>query len=185
MTATERARHGGEAGFSLIEGMIAALILLFVILGVVPLVSQSMLNNLQGNDSTQQAQAAIDAAERFSSVPFNSEEYQVPAGSTSADVVDVFSLEAGTWIDKATFDLLHSHADAQYTRTLTVEYFSLENLVLDPDATELGTPLDGGIAVTNPGFFQVKRATLNIQKDRFAILGSNSGSYQVVLVNTY
>jgi type II secretory pathway pseudopilin PulG len=183
MTGTEGARHG-EAGFSLIEGMIAALILLFVILGVVPLMSQSLLNNLQGNDSTQQAQAAIDAAERFSSVPFNSEEYQVPAGSTSVDFVEVFSLESGTWMDKAAFDLLGTDT-AQYTRTVTVEYFSLEDLVLDPNATELGTPLDGGIAVTNPGFFQVKRATLNVQNDRFAILGTNSGSYQVVLVNTY
>lgn len=183
MTGTERARHG-EAGFSLIEGLIAAVILLIVILGVVPLMSQSMFNNLQGNDSTQQAQAAIDAAERFSSLPFNSEEYQVPAGSTSADFVEVFSLESGTWMDQATFDLLGTDT-AQYTRTLTVEYFSLEDLVLDPDATELGTPLDGGIAVTNPGFFQVKRATLNIQNERFALLGSNSGSFRVVLLNTY
>jgi Tfp pilus assembly protein PilV len=183
MTATERARQG-EAGFSLVEGMIAALILLFVILGVVPLMSQSMLNNLQGNDSTQQAQGAIDFVERFSQLPFNSEEYLVPAGSTSADFVEVYSLESGTWMDKTAFDLLGTET-AQYTRTMTVEYFSLEDLVLDPNATELGTPLDGGIAVSNPGYFQVKRVTVNVQNERFALLGSDSGNYQVVLVSTY
>ena len=182
MTRTERVHHGSEAGFSLVEGLIAAVILLFVILGVLPLVSQSMLNNLQGNDSTQQAQAAIDDLERFSSLPFNSEEYSVPAGSTLGSFVDVFTLESSQWIEEAAFNL--SGETAQYTRTAEVEYFGVANLLVEGEE-ELKDPLDGGIAATDPGALQFKRVRMTIQNERFSVLGTTSGSYQVVLVSTY
>ena len=36
-----------EAGFSLIEVLIASMLLLFIVIGVLPLFSRSMINNLQ------------------------------------------------------------------------------------------------------------------------------------------
>jgi len=186
MTGFERVHRDPEAGFSLVEGMIAALILLFVILGVLPLVSQSMLNNLQGNDSTQQAQAAVDGAEEFSSLPFNSQVYAVPAvaGTTSATFTDVFTLNSNRWIDKAAFDLAPDGDTAQYTRTATIEYFGATGIVNDEE-NALTTPLDGALASANPGSFHFKRMRLRIQNERFAVIGSSSGSYDVVLVQTY
>jgi Tfp pilus assembly protein PilV len=183
MTARLHARSHGEAGFSLVEGMIAALILLFVILGVLPLVSQSMMNNLQGNDSTQQAQAAIDGLERFSSLPFSAEDFSVPAGSTSAAIVDVFSLESNQWLAEA--DFLLSGETARYTRTATVQYFGIGNLLLEGE-DELEDPLDGGIAATDPGALHLKRVRVAIANERYGLdLTPTLGNYEVVLVSTY
>lgn len=183
MTRFEPARHG-EAGFSLVEGMIAALILLFVILGVLPLISQSMANNVLGNDSTMQAQAAIDGLEDFSSLPFNAEVYSVPAGSTSATFADVFTLNSNRWIDKATFDLAPGSDEAQFTRTATLEYFGASGIVND-DEDELLGALDGSVATDDPGSFHFKRLRVRIQNERFALPGTDSGAYDVVLIQTY
>ena len=61
-----RPRHS-EAGFSLIEGLIAAALLLLVLVSILPLFTQSMLNNATGNDSSYISNAAVDGFERISS----------------------------------------------------------------------------------------------------------------------
>ncbi|MCC6856373.1 MAG: hypothetical protein IT189_09980, partial [Microbacteriaceae bacterium] len=70
-----------EAGFSIIEGLIAALLLLVVTLGILPLFSRAMNNNVKGNDSTRQANGAINAFETAMALPFNSGAMTVPAGT--------------------------------------------------------------------------------------------------------
>lgn len=70
-----------EAGFSIIEGLIAALLLLVVTLGILPLFSRAMNNNVKGNDSTRQANGAINAFESAMALPFNSGAMTVPAGT--------------------------------------------------------------------------------------------------------
>jgi len=171
-------RHG-EAGFSLVEGLIAAVILLFVILGVLPLMSQSMQNNLFGNDAMMQTNASVDGSERLLSVPFNSEPMTVPSGSTSLVSEDVFTFDSNRWIDLATFTADSGGDRAQFSRTSTVEQFSATDL--DADDT-LDTPLDGD---TDLGFIHMKRITMTIQNERLSVLGTSSGSYQIVAVQTY
>ena len=70
--AAPAAPLASEAGFSVIEGLIAALLLLIVTLGILPLFSRAMNNNVKGNDSTRQSNAAIDAFESAVALPFNS-----------------------------------------------------------------------------------------------------------------
>lgn len=83
----------GEAGFSIIEGLIAALLLLIVTLGILPLFSRSMNNNVKGNDSTRQASGATDAFETSIGLPFNSGAMTVPGGSTSVVVTETIALK--------------------------------------------------------------------------------------------
>jgi len=52
--------RASEAGFSVVEGLIAAALLVFILIGVLPLFERSRLNLMQGNDSTQVANAVID-----------------------------------------------------------------------------------------------------------------------------
>jgi Tfp pilus assembly protein PilV len=180
MTRIERTRPGGEAGFSLVEGMIAALILLFVILGVLPLVSQSMLNNLQGNDASAQTSASADGTERMLSVPFNAPELTVAAGSTSLVNEEVYALDANVWAPAATFATDFPGDVAQFTRRATIEQFNA--LEFDDDDTTLDTPLDGS---TDPGFVHIKRITMEIQNERMFVFGGSSGSYRIVTLHTY
>jgi len=82
-----------EAGFSIIEGLIAALLLLIVTLGILPLFSRAMNNNVKGNDSTRQSNGAIEALETSVGLPFNSGDMNIPIGSTSVVVDDTLALK--------------------------------------------------------------------------------------------
>lgn len=190
MTARVRARSHGEAGFSLVEGLIAALILLFVILGVLPLVSQSMMNNLQGNTASIQTSASVDSNERLLSLPFNSSDLAIAVGSTSSVLQDILALEdvlpsvhleakPKRWLAAADFD--PSVDVALYTRTATLEQFSAGDLDTDD---QLDTPLDGG---TDPGSVHIKRIRMQIRDERsfFDLPGARTGSYEIIAVTTY
>jgi len=180
MIPAEPQNRSGEAGFSLVEGLIAAVILLFVILGVLPLMSQSMKNNLLGNDASNQTNASVDGLERRLSVPFNSADMVVPPGSTSLVAQDVFTLDSNRWIDKATFDLAPAGDTAQYTRTAVVEQFGA--IDFDDGNKTFVTALDGD-ALT--GAVHFKRVTMTIQNERLFVFGTASGAYEVVTVQTY
>mgnify|MGYP001565830625 CR=1 FL=1 len=93
MQKLENARRC-EAGFSLIEGLIAAALLLIVTVGVLPLFSRAMLNNVKGNDSTRQANGATDEFERSLALPFNSGAMEVPGGSTQVVETRAIALKA-------------------------------------------------------------------------------------------
>ncbi|MEO8275937.1 MAG: hypothetical protein ABI639_06925 [Thermoanaerobaculia bacterium] len=86
--------NSGEAGFSIIEGLIAALLLLVVTLGILPLFSRSMNNNVKGNDSTRQANGASDAFETSLALPFNAGDMSLPNdASTSLVTTDTIALK--------------------------------------------------------------------------------------------
>lgn len=79
--APEAGAPGSEAGFSVIEGLIAALLLLVITLGILPLFSRAMNNNVKGNDSTRRANGVTDAFETAVALPFNSGAMSLTAGN--------------------------------------------------------------------------------------------------------
>ena len=85
--------HSSEAGFSIIEGLIAALLLLVVTLGILPLFSRAMNNNLKGNDSTRQSNGAVDAFESAAALQFNDGAMTIPPGQTSLVVTETLALK--------------------------------------------------------------------------------------------
>lgn len=162
-----------EAGFSVVEGLIAALILLVVVLGVLPLISQSMVNNAQGNSSSQEVNASVDALEEMLSLPFNAPELTVPVGQTSMVGTSYKLLDSNTWVDGA----YGGTGTPQYQRTSTVEYFSVTDLDDETDFT-LDAPLDGG---TLPGNIAFKRITMQVASQRVF----NASAYRVVTVQGF
>ena len=84
--------HSSEAGFSIIEGLIAALLLLVVTLGILPLFSRAMNNNLKGNDSTRRSNAAIDSFEAQQGLLFNSGAMTVQPATTATVVLETLAL---------------------------------------------------------------------------------------------
>lgn len=63
-----------EAGFSLLEVLIAAALLGLIAVGVLPLFTQSMANNRAGSDATRVSTFAIDRTEDLAQVRFNAPE---------------------------------------------------------------------------------------------------------------
>ncbi len=73
-------RHGA-AGFSIIEALIASAILLIIALGLLPLFSRSISDNVSGNDATQATNGSRTQIEEMLLVPFSNDRMTIPAGA--------------------------------------------------------------------------------------------------------
>jgi competence protein ComGC len=169
MSSNSPDRRASEAGFTVIEGLVAALILAVILIGILPMVTRSMQNNIQGNDATYESNAVTDELDTLYSLPFNAPKLTITT-STSLVATDYFLLNDNLWSTT-----IPSYDQARYTRTSTVEYFQLSDL--REDGT-LDTPLDVATAVA--GTIQVKRVTVLLEKPR--TLGA--ADYQVVALKT-
>ena len=139
------ASRRGEAGFSIIEGLIAAALLLIITVGVLPLFSRSMLNNVRGNDATRQSNGAVDELERTAALPFLSGDMTVAPGETelanetALAIVHLPNNEqvvSSTWEPYATL----APADVVLRRTRTLQQYSFDDYQSDNAFT---TPLPG------------------------------------------
>lgn len=145
-----------EAGFSMIEVLIAAAMLLIVALGVLPLFTQAMVNNTAGAESTRVANHARTRAEEFLQYPFNSASLLVPAGVTEREIDDYYAREEEAWFAGTVSDAASAGHDPLFTRTTTIRQFNVQDLT---------TPLDGGAP---PGAVHVKEITVEIEGTRSA-----------------
>ncbi len=172
-------RSRSEAGFSLIEGMVAALILLIVVLGVLPLISQSMLNNVQGNDATMQSNAATDELDGQLSLPFNDANNTIPIGSTTLSKSEFYLATSHTWVDATTYTLNRNNRP-RYLRMTVLDQFSISDL--DGNNT-LDTPLDGS---TQSSLVALKRVRLDIYDRRGlnSLLTNGVPAYHIVAVKS-
>jgi len=152
-----RPPRASAAGFSLIEALIAALLLAFIVLGVLPLFSRAMVNNIQGNDSSNIANGAVGSFEQHFTTDYRSEDLTLPAGVDTLTNTDYWSLMHNDW--QTTIDT--SGGDQpQYTRTARVQQFSYRDVAEDGD---FDTPLVGG---TDPANIQFKVIEVEIANDR-------------------
>lgn len=70
MEVKDPARRGaGEAGFSMIEALIAAAVLLILAVGMIPLFARAMINNALGNDYTQATAHGLTGLEKPNKLP--------------------------------------------------------------------------------------------------------------------
>ena len=149
----------GEAGFSVIEGLIAALLLLVVTLGILPLFSRAMSNNVKGNDSTRQSNAGIDAFETGLGLNFNSGGMAIAPGTTETVVTETLALKkiasptGGPDVALSTRWELPADLGTYDVRVLdrrrTLRQFSLADYV---DNQVFDTPLDGASEPKNQHF---------------------------------
>ncbi len=158
-------RTSREAGFSLVEVLVAALILGIIALGLVPLYTRSIRSNFEGFDSTQVSNFAKSRAETYVQYPFNSAALTVDAGKTELSVPDYFSQKAHEWVDA-----LDADDTALFTRTTTVRQFSV---------TDLATPLDGDADIN---LVHLKEITVTVQDNRG---GSSLGTPKAIAIREF
>ena len=145
-----------EVGFSLIEVLVAAAILLVIALGLVPLYVRSIRSNVEGFDYTQVANSAKSRAEEFLQYGFNDARLTVPGGQDALEVQDFYSVEQDRWIEAAVWP---ADETALFTRTATVRQFSI---------TDLANPLPGG---AGSEAVHLKEITVTVEGSRTAVLG--------------
>ena len=143
------------AGFSLIEVLISALLLMVIALGVLPIFLQAVASNEVGREYMIVSNFAKSRAEEYAQKAFNSPALTLTAG-TQLVVKDYYSAKTRTWVPALTAGDL-----AMWTRTTTVRQFSFS----DP-----ATPLAAGVPA---GTIHVKEITVDVKG---AKLGSIVGS---------
>ncbi len=148
-------RSASEAGFSLVEGLIAALLLLVIVVGLLPLFSRSMMNNMQGSDAMNATNSVVGEFERYLALPFDREELTIPVGSTEIQSTNYFLMEGRKW------DASVPGTDqARWQRDATVRQFSIGDLF---DNGTLDNALPGD---ATPSFVHLKTIEVSIQNGR-------------------
>ncbi len=136
--SSEEKRPPGERGFSVVEVLIAAAILLFILLGLLPIFTQSAVSNSSGNQYTQITNAAKSELERLTELPIGNVEVAVPVSANELVTTTYFSGISKTWVDAATL----AAEEPVWNRRVTIRQCDLTGLV----SGRCGTLLVGGIS---------------------------------------
>jgi len=157
--------RSAAAGFSLIEALIAAAILLVIALGLIPLFTRSIVENSLGNDATQASNHGKTELEELLQLPFNHQRLTVPAGAPQVQTAESFALglpdqigdaNEGWWPGAPT-----NRGRIAWTRTTTVRQYGIGDLddgVLDPKEAKLGG--------TQPIFVHLKEVEVQMDSSR-------------------
>ena len=148
-------RASAPRGFTVIETLIAAVLLLLIAVGVLPMFTRSMVNNAEGFDHSRVANFARGRGEEFFQLPFDSPELTLTAG-TERVFDEHYSQNKKKWVDGATAE---DGDSALWTRTTTIRQFGVDDLT---------TPL----AATAPDInVHLKEITVAVQSERAGPLG--------------
>jgi Tfp pilus assembly protein PilV len=171
------AARRGEAGFSIIEALIAAAILLIIALGLLPVFSRAINDNVTGNDATQATNGSRTELEELLQMPFNNQRVVVAGGQTKAETKDFYTrakADASTgayqigdategWTADAT-----GRGPVLWNRTTTVQQYGITDL----NDGKLDTPLDGS---TQANFVHLKQIQVQIDNPKKDLFGNGQG----------
>jgi prepilin-type N-terminal cleavage/methylation domain-containing protein len=168
-------KQGCAQGFSLIEVLIAAALLLVITLGVLPLFSRALIDNAAGSDYTNVTNFAKSEAENFDRLPFLGTNLQIPDGKTQLVVDEYLDPTANQW---KPWPPDGTNPLVQWRRTTTFRQYSIHDL--DDDGV-FNSPLDGKFSDTTNAAYdanavQVKEATVQVQN--IAAVGPFGGRRQ-------
>jgi Tfp pilus assembly protein PilV len=166
-----------ETGFSLIEALIAAAILMIIALGLLPLFSRAISDNTSGNDASQATNNSRTQVEEMLQLPFTNQRLVVPAGSKLLETKDYWtrgnaqqegSSNEGWWANPS------GHGLVLWNRTTHVRQYSISDLA----DGKLDTPLDGGV---QPTFVQIKQIEVVVDNPKKNLFGNGQGITLTVL----
>jgi len=128
-----------QRGFSVVEVLIASAIFLIIAVGVLPLFTQAIKNNLAGQDATDVSNLGKSKLEELLQVPFDA--LVVPAGQTVGETKEYYSVKDKVWRT----GVPPSTDPALWLRNVKISQYSLADL---RDNGALNTPLVGGTSNT-------------------------------------
>lgn len=128
-------------GFSLVELLVASMLMLVVVLGIVPLFMRSMMNNAGGNDYTRLSNFSKSQMEELFQLDFNNARLVIPAGQTEVSTDDYWSDTEKKWKPGTA----PAGVNPQWTRTTVVRQFNITAVdqAIDSFDFEEGSALDG------------------------------------------
>jgi type II secretory pathway pseudopilin PulG len=177
-----RPRRRAESGFSMIEALIAAGILLIIAVGLLPVFTRAVQDNVTGNDASQATNNSRTRVEEMLGVPFDNLVMTVPVGSTQRQTIESWAqgtvdqtgdANEGWWPNAPT-----NRGTLLWTRTTRVRQYSISALD-DGDLDRLDDGLTGEDELpgnTQPTFVHLKEIEVTITNPKQGgVLGSGQG----------
>ncbi len=171
-------RSSRARGFSIVEVLIAAAILLIIAIGVLPLFTRSMVNNVSGGESTTVTSFGRSDVEELFQLPFAHADLDVAPSQTQKDLPKEYWLPGSinvmgdeSWGPTAPGPLF------PWERETTVRDFHIE--ALDDGLLEESEALDGG---AEPGRLHFKSISSTVSSGRAP--GSALGSGRQITLRT-
>jgi type II secretory pathway pseudopilin PulG len=161
----EPASRRGEAGFTVVEGLVAAAILLLIAIGLLPLFARSILNNARGSDYTQATSHATSNLEDLQRLPFDNTDIAVAPAAQSVQAVRYTDAGFGTGRPVGKQDWSATAPPPGETtlwvRSTEVRQFGIS--ALDDGVIKDDEALPGGTA---PIFVQLKQIEVEMQSGK-------------------
>lgn len=157
------APNSRQQGFSMIEVLIASVLLLVMVLGILPLFFRSTVNNAMGADSTQLANLSKSRVEEYSQLPFDAPQLTPVGGSTVLRTIDYWSPSLENFVSTVP----GGNAPIRFQRTTEIRQYSMADLLADG---KLDTALPG---TADPSTVQIKEIVVSV--DSF-VRGTATGS---------
>jgi type II secretory pathway pseudopilin PulG len=125
-----------DSGFSLLEAIIAAALVLIITLGIMPLFTRSIVDNLAGKESTLSTNYSRSRSESLTSLPLDREVLRPPVGEDSQGVCEQYHSASG-W---TTFTCgAGVSGTPPWLRTTGVQQYSIRDIYDDDTAEGLPT----------------------------------------------
>lgn len=130
----------GQRGMSLIEVVLASLLLLVIAVGVLPMFIRSMASNAAGADATQVSNMAVERAEELLQLPFDAPDLTLAAGDTSRVFEEVWTREDGRFITGTETTARSADKYPMWVRVTTIRQFNVNDLTTQVPGSPAGTP---------------------------------------------
>lgn len=144
-------RRDAQAGFSLLETLIAGGILLIIALGLIPLFTQSMMNNSLGNDYTLASTLSKGELETLQKMPFENLDVVVAQGATETERLGYMEQPAlGKPVEPSHWEVVDP-GNARWERTTVIRQYNVRALSDDDWRFEEDELKVGGDPVLQPG----------------------------------
>jgi prepilin-type N-terminal cleavage/methylation domain-containing protein len=166
VAASRPGRGDRQSGFSLVEMLVASMLLLVVILGVVPLFVRSMISNTGGNEYTQLSNFSKSQVEELFQLDFNDARLTIPAGDTEVSVDEYWDETAKKWKSGP----VPAGTNPPWTRNTVVRQYNVSAVdqTLENFDVEKAEALDGGVAATA---VHLKEIVITVESTRRGPLG--------------
>jgi prepilin-type N-terminal cleavage/methylation domain-containing protein len=137
-------RACGSRGFSLVEMLVASMLLLVVVLGVIPLFVRSIISNSGGNDYTRLSNFSKSKVEELFQLDFSNAQLTIPAGQTETSIDEYWSEAEKKWKPGAA----PAGVTPPWTRTTVIRQYNISAVdqTLDNFDFEKSEAVDGNTA---------------------------------------
>jgi type II secretory pathway pseudopilin PulG len=173
MESRSTSQRRGESGFTVVEGLIAAAILLLIAIGLLPLFARSILNNARGNDYLQASTHAASGLENLQRLPFNNFDIRLNTGAADLARSTYTKRSFGSGVPVSDQDWKTGAPPVGTTlwvRNIEVKQFGIH--ALDDGVITDDEALPGG---TDPIFIQLKQIEVELDSGKTSTGGPIEG----------